>query len=65
MADYLMRDQYLSEEQWDQIDVTVMDVARRNLVGRRVIPLFEPFGLGVQTIHVDQLTGGESRERSV
>ena len=60
MADYLMRDQVpLSEEQWDQIDVTVMDVARRNLVGRRVIPLFGPFGLGVQTIHVDQLTGGE------
>ncbi|HPT97134.1 MAG TPA: family 1 encapsulin nanocompartment shell protein, partial [Armatimonadota bacterium] len=60
MADYLMRDQVpLSEEQWDQIDAMVMDVARRNLVGRRVIPLFGPFGPGVQTIHVDQFTGGE------
>ena len=64
MADYLMRNQYpLSEEQGsDRCYGDGRGLAQSGGAPRD--PLFEPFGLGVQTIHVDQLTG-ESRERSV
>ncbi|MBI3944920.1 MAG: bacteriocin family protein [Armatimonadetes bacterium] len=60
MADYLLRDQApLSEEQWERLDQTVKGVAERSLVGRRVIPLFGPFGPGVQAIPKDVFCGME------
>ncbi|MDH7570486.1 MAG: family 1 encapsulin nanocompartment shell protein [Armatimonadota bacterium] len=60
MPDYLMRDQApLSEEQWQQIDQAVKAAAERVLVGRRIIPLFGPFGPGVQVVPIDVFTGVE------
>jgi len=54
MADYRMRDDApLSEEQWAAVDRTVVEAARRLLVGRRFIPLAGPFGAGVQSILFD------------
>ncbi len=58
MAEYLMREQApLSAAQWERIDQTVTSVAERNLVGRRIIPLFGPFGPGMQAIPSDVFTG--------
>lgn len=58
MADYLLRDQApLTAAQWMQLDQGVTQVAARNLIGRRVIPLFGPFGPGIQVIAKDLYTG--------
>lgn len=58
MADYLMRDQApLSPEQWEQIDRTVVEVARQFLVGRRFIPVYGPLGAGMQAI-ISNVFGG-------
>lgn len=58
MTSYLLREQSpLTPEQWQAIDETVTGVARRLLVGRRFIPLFGPFGPGLQTI-ADDVFGG-------
>ena len=58
MADFTMRAQSpLSDEQWNSIEKIVVDVARRVLVGRRLIPIFGPLGPGVQTVSDDEFTG--------
>lgn len=58
MADFLMRDQApLTAQQWDALDQTVTEVARRILVGRRFITVAGPLGAGVQAIAADTLTG--------
>ncbi len=58
MADYLMREQApLSQEQWEQIDHTVVETAQQFLVGRRFIPIYGPLGAGMQTI-INNVFGG-------
>jgi len=54
MAGYLMRESApLTEAEWARLDELVAGVARKLLVGRRVLPLFGPLGAGVQTVPVD------------
>jgi uncharacterized linocin/CFP29 family protein len=54
IVDLLMRDQApLTPEQWEQIDSAVEDVARRSLVGRRVVPVLGPLGAGAQVVPDD------------
>jgi len=58
MNEYLLReDAPLSKEDWGRIDNTVVEVAKRLLVGRRFIQLFGPLGQGVQFVTVDRLDG--------
>jgi len=53
MGDYLMRgDAPLTEGEWAQVDGIVVDVARKLLVGRRVLDLAGPFGAGLEVIPV-------------
>jgi len=61
MSDYLMREEApLSTEEWAKLDEVVVDVARRLLVGRRVIHLIGPLGAGVQTVPVLAVGGAEA-----
>lgn len=58
MSDYLNReDAPLTSEEWERLDNTVISTARKHLVGRRFIPVFGPFGVGMQTIQHDVFTG--------
>ncbi|MFN3431545.1 MAG: family 1 encapsulin nanocompartment shell protein [Candidatus Sericytochromatia bacterium] len=58
MYDYLDRGAApLRDEDWQQIDTIVVEVARRQLVGRRVIPVFGPLGAGSQDVDYDVFTG--------
>ena len=60
MSDYLMRDDApFSEKEWAKLDELVVDVARKLLVGRRFIHLTGPLGVGVQTVPVPTVSGGE------
>lgn len=57
MTQYLMRAEApLSDEQWTALDEAVTHAARRVLVGRRFIPLFGPFGAGLQVVATDTFT---------
>jgi uncharacterized linocin/CFP29 family protein len=56
--DYLLRSQApLSAKEWQALDSTVIQVARRNLVGRRFLSLFGPLGPGVQSLPQDTFRG--------
>jgi uncharacterized linocin/CFP29 family protein len=58
MLDFLSHNEApISDAQWDEIDQTVIEVANRQLVGRRFIKLFGPLGAGVQWISNDALDG--------
>ncbi len=58
MADFLMReDAPLTPAEWAAIDEMVVNVARKQLVGRRFVPLAGPFGAGTQVVPVG--TGDE------
>lgn len=55
---YLNRsDSPLSSSDWERIDNTVVEVARRQLVGRRFLHVFGPLGAGVQDVDYDLFTG--------
>lgn len=49
----------LSEERWRELNLAVVEVARRRLVGRRFLDLYGPLGAGVQSVHNDVFTGAE------
>lgn len=56
--DYLNRaESPLRPGDWELIDRTVVEVARRSLIGRRFIPVFGPLGAGVQDVDYDLFTG--------
>lgn len=56
MDEYLLRDDApLSKEDWERIDKTVVEVAKRLLVGRRFIHMMGPLGFGTQFVTVDRL----------
>ena len=58
--DLLMRDDApLGAEDWARIDNVVVEVARRYLVGRRLVPLFGPLGAGLPVVPANQLSGFE------
>ncbi|MBV8087800.1 MAG: bacteriocin family protein [Chloroflexi bacterium] len=55
MSDYLGRAEApLTEAQWADLDRTVVDVARRTLVGRRLVHVFGPLGPGAQVAPNDR-----------
>lgn len=57
--DYLDRDSApLSSEEWERLDQIVVSTAKQQLVGRKFIPVFGPFGAGLQTIHNDVFPRG-------
>ncbi len=59
MADYLMRDDApLSASEWQQLDETVVGVARHLLVGRRFVSLTGPLGVGTQVVPLDTVSAG-------
>ncbi len=65
MSDYLMRDDApFSDEEWEKLDKLVVDVARSLLVGRRFISLAGPVGVGVPTVTVPTIGGGDVIEVS-
>jgi uncharacterized linocin/CFP29 family protein len=43
----------LTNSEFEQLDRTVIDTARKQLVGRRFIHLYGPLGRGIQSIHND------------
>lgn len=47
----------LNEREWEHLKSVVVDVARRRLVGRRIVDIFGPLGAGVQTIVHDHFSG--------
>ena len=49
----------LSQERWRELNMAVVEVARRRLVGRRFLDLYGPLGAGVQSVHNDVFTGAE------
>lgn len=53
----LREDAPINEEEWSQIDRTVHNVVRRQVVGRRVLSLFGPLGPGVQVVPTDRFHG--------
>src|SRR5581483_11618619 len=58
MADFLGRDQSrLSTAQWADLDETVVSIARRSLIGRRILKLFGALGPGVQVAPNDRFLG--------
>lgn len=59
MLDYLSHNEApISDEQWDTIDKMVIEVARRQLVGRRFLDILGPLGAGIQWITQDRFQGG-------
>jgi uncharacterized linocin/CFP29 family protein len=58
MAEFLQRDQAsLTSGQWTALDQAVVQTAQALVVGRRVISLVGPFGLGVEALPSDTLAG--------
>ena len=47
----------LNDQEWENIKTVVIEVARKRLVGRRVVDLHGPLGPGVQTIVHDHFAG--------
>jgi uncharacterized linocin/CFP29 family protein len=46
-------DSPLSEKQWNELEETVINHARRNLIGRRFLDIYGPIGQGIQSITND------------
>src|SRR2546423_2723157 len=47
----------LNDQEWENIKSVVINVARRRLIGRRIVDLHGPLGPGVQTIVHDHFAG--------
>jgi uncharacterized linocin/CFP29 family protein len=56
MKTHLFPDAPLSDQEFAQLDKTVIEAARRQLIGRRFIELYGPLGRGVQSIPNDIFT---------
>lgn len=58
MLDFLSHNEApISDKQWDEIDRTIVEVARRQLVGRRFISIYGPLGAGAQFVTLDRFEG--------
>ncbi|AJY77782.1 family 1 encapsulin nanocompartment shell protein [Paenibacillus beijingensis] len=54
-------DSPLNAAQWEQMNETIIEAARKQLIGRRFIEIYGPIGEGIQSINVDifdELQGG-------
>ncbi len=49
----------LDQRQWAALDETVVNTARRSLVGRRFIPVYGPLGAGTQAVPLADVAGAE------
>ncbi len=49
----------LTSDEWVRINDAVIQVARRKLVGRRVIDVYGPLGAGFQAVAYDEFTGDQ------
>jgi uncharacterized linocin/CFP29 family protein len=47
----------LNDQEWENIKAVVIDVARKRLIGRRIVDLHGPLGPGIQTIVHDHFSG--------
>lgn len=52
----------LTPEEWEKLNTTVVEEARRQLVGRRFIDVFGPLGPGVQAVAFDEFQGASPGE---
>jgi uncharacterized linocin/CFP29 family protein len=60
-APFLLREQApLNEADWAMLDAAVQGVARRLLVGRRILPLWGPVGPGLEVVPVHRLYGWDA-----
>jgi uncharacterized linocin/CFP29 family protein len=57
MAVFAHEENPLSDQEWESIKQTVIEVARKRLIGRRIVDLHGPLGPGVQTIVHDHFAG--------
>lgn len=57
MAIFAHDENPLDEREWEHMKSVVIDVARRRLVGRRIVDIHGPLGAGVQTIVHDHFSG--------
>jgi len=57
MAIFAHQENPLNDQEWENIKAIVVGVARRKLVGRRIVDLHGPLGAGVQTIVHDHFAG--------
>jgi uncharacterized linocin/CFP29 family protein len=58
MLDFLSHNEApISDKQWDEIDQTVVSIARRQLIGRRFISIYGPLGAGQQFVTLDRFEG--------
>lgn len=54
---FLLRDQApLTPEQWRHIDDVVVQTARRQLVGRRLLPIYGPLGAGALAVQIRRIS---------
>jgi len=57
MAVFAHDENPLDEREWEHLKSVVIEVARRRLVGRRIVDIHGPLGAGVQTIVHDHFAG--------
>ena len=58
MLDFLSHNEApISDKQWDEIDRTIVEIASRQLVGRRFINIYGPLGAGAQYVTLDRFDG--------
>jgi uncharacterized linocin/CFP29 family protein len=57
MAVFAHEENPLNDQEWENIKEIVVEVARKRLVGRRIVDLHGPLGPGVQTIVHDHFSG--------
>jgi len=57
---FLARDTFpFPQDFWDNIDKTVVDTVRKNLVGRKFLTIFGPLGAGTISVQIDDISSVE------
>jgi len=56
MDELLRRESPLTDEEWNRLQTAVVQVASRQLIGRRFLDIYGPLGSGVQTVKYDRYT---------
>jgi len=57
---FLARDTFpFPQDFWDNIDRTVVETVRKNLIGRKFISIFGPLGAGTISVQIDDLSSVE------
>ncbi|HQA61137.1 MAG TPA: family 1 encapsulin nanocompartment shell protein [Tepidanaerobacteraceae bacterium] len=64
--DFLARDTVdFSSDFWKEIDSTVVDTVKKNLIGRRFLSLHGPLGAGATSIHIDNIDAVQEEKDGV